>query len=136
MTIGHQTMFVHREVYARLGSYSLAYRLASDFDFLVRAVRAKEAFVHLHCFIVHFRDSGASARNLSLGLREVRTVLKEAYGAASPEHIKNLLATCGHLFMFRLRGLIRSILGEPALLRLRVIYGRALIWRGKRARKL
>lgn len=136
MTVGHQAMFVHREVYSRLGTYSLAYRLASDFEFLVRALRAGEAFVPINCFVVHFRDSGASSKNTTLGLMEIRTILGKSFGVASPQHIKNLLVTSWRLFVFWLKWIIRLVLGEKILLRLRAIYGRAFVTRGKRARGL
>lgn len=135
MTIGHQSMFVPRKLYQRLGTYDLDYRLAADFEFFVRAIRAKVVFVPLNCVVVHFRDSGASSKNIALGLREIRTIIKLNYGAASPQYVSNLLATCSHLFVLRVKGLIRFALGEQALMRLRAIYGRAIVMRGKKVKK-
>ncbi len=131
MTVGHQAMFVHHGVYSRLGNYALSYRWASDFDFLVRAVRAKVPFLPIGCFVVHFRDGGASTQNVEASLGEVRAVLGAAYGKASPMYVGNLLVTAFRHSVLRLKDVIRCTLGERMLLRLRAIYGRAVVARGK-----
>ena len=93
MNVCHQAMFVHREVYERLGGYDLRYRLAADFDFLVRALRGGIPFVRLGRFVVNFRDSGASAQALGEGNREISAILRSTYGAISTTYVKNRLLT-------------------------------------------
>jgi len=62
MTINHQTMFVHREIYTTLGLYdSKEYRYAADFDFLVRCFRNNVSFIRIEDCIVNYRNAGISS---------------------------------------------------------------------------
>lgn len=114
MTICHQAMFVHREVYQRLGGYDLRYRLAADYDFLLRACRAGVPFRHLERFVVDFRDGGASSRALLTGNREVSAILRSYYGPFSSPYLKNLLLTGYNLTAVAISRQIGRVLGERA----------------------
>lgn len=130
MTVCHQAMFVHRDVYRQIGSYDLRYRLAADFDFFVRAVREEIPFIRLGRFVVNFRDSGASARSLREGNREISAILRETYGTFSAIHIKNRLLTGYNLAAVAAGRLIGRLLGERALNLLRVPFYRLFTRRG------
>ena len=112
MTICHQAMFVHREVYDRLGYYDQAYRLAADFDFFVRAIRSGIPFIRLDRFVVNFRDDGASARSLLHGNREISAILRSNYGFWSSPYLKNLLLTGYNLTAVAVSRLIGRMLGS------------------------
>lgn len=112
MTICHQSMFVHREVYRQIGSYSQEYRLAADYDFLVRVYRAGIPFRYLERFIVNFRDEGASSRALLTSNLEVSTILRRNYGFISTPFMKNLLLSCYNLTAVVISRLIGGVLGE------------------------
>jgi len=114
MTICHQAMFVHREVYRQLGSYRLEFRLAADYDFLVRACLARVPFRYLERFVVDFRDDGASSRALLTSNREVSTILRRYYGPFSSPYLKNLLLTGYNLTAVAISRLIGRVLGERA----------------------
>lgn len=135
MTVCHQAMFVHREVYRRLGGYDLQYRLAADFDFFVRAVRGKIPFIRLERFVVNFRDSGESAQSLREGNREISAILRKTYGAISTIYVKNRLLTGYNLAAVAGGRLIGRLMGERTLNFLRIPFYRLFTPRGKEVKK-
>lgn len=114
MTVCHQAMFVHRDVYTHLGCYDTDLRLAADFDFLVRAIRNNVPLVPLHRFVVNFRDDGASAQALLTGNMEIAAVLRKYFGFWSTEHLKNLLLTACGLTAVATGRVIGRIFGDSA----------------------
>lgn len=112
MTICHQAMFVHREVYDRLGYYDQTYQLAADFDFFVRAVRCGIPFIRLDRFVVNFRDGGASAQALVHGNREISAILRREYGLWSGPYLMNLILTGYNLAAVAVSRLIGRLLGS------------------------
>lgn len=61
----HPTFFVKRELYARVGSFSLDYRIAADYEMLVRILyRARASYVHVPRPVVRMRTGGVSTRGL------------------------------------------------------------------------
>lgn len=122
MTVCHQAMFIHRTVYARLGRYDLAYRLAADFDFFVRAMRDGVSFIRLDRFVVNFRDEGASSQALLAGNMEVSAILRKNYGFWSSPHLKNLSLTCYNLTAVAISRLIGTVLGKRASQLARISY--------------
>lgn len=124
MTICHQAMFVHHDVYGRIGCYDSTYRLASDFDFFVRAIRAQIPFIHLNCFVVNFRDDGASSNNLLAGNREVNNILRRSYGFWSSHFLKNLILTSYNLTAVGISLIIGKLLGKRAKHLARTVYYR------------
>ena len=63
----HPTFFVKRELYDRVGRFSLDYRIAADYEMLVRILyRARATYVHLPRAVVRMRTGGVSTR----GFRE------------------------------------------------------------------
>jgi glycosyltransferase involved in cell wall biosynthesis len=114
MTVCHQAMFVHREVYERLGYYDQSYRLAADFDFFVRAIRSGIPFIRLDRFVVNFRDDGASAQALVLGNREISAILRSGYGLWSRPYLLNLLLTGYNLTAVAISRLIGRVMGSRA----------------------
>jgi len=112
MTVCHQAMFAHRDVYARLGRYDTSYRLAADFDFFVRALAGGIPFIPLNRFVVNFRDDGASSQSLLAGNIEISAVLRRQYGLWSSPYVKNLLLTSYNLAAVAVSRLIGRLLGD------------------------
>ncbi len=135
MNVCHQAMFVHREVYERLGGYALHYRLAADFDFLVRALQGGIPFVRLDRFVVNFRDSGASAQALVEGNREISAILRTTCGALSSVYLKNRLLTGYNLAAVAAGRFIGRLLGERTLNLCRILFYRLFTRRGEEVRK-
>jgi glycosyltransferase involved in cell wall biosynthesis len=60
MTMNHQSMFVHREVYNKIGLYDTQYKLSSDYDFFVRCSMGKIDFMKVDAAVVNCRNAGAT----------------------------------------------------------------------------
>lgn len=61
----HPTFFVRREWYERCGLFSLDYRIAADFEMLVRLLYVgKATYTHLPRAVVRMQIGGASTRGL------------------------------------------------------------------------
>lgn len=58
--ISHPTCFVSKAVYDKIGRFDLRYRLASDYDFMLRAYQNNVDFVPIYKLIADFRFGGAS----------------------------------------------------------------------------
>lgn len=62
----HPTFVARRTLYSRYGDYSLEYRIAADFEMMVRLLyRAQARYAHLPAVVVKMRTGGASTRGLS-----------------------------------------------------------------------
>jgi glycosyltransferase involved in cell wall biosynthesis len=79
MTVNHQSMFVHRKVYENIGLYNTEYRLASDYDFFLRAKLNNVPFVDLQCRVVNFRLHGCGSRYYLLSKREKNAINKKYF---------------------------------------------------------
>ncbi|HJU84226.1 MAG TPA: glycosyltransferase family 2 protein [Holophagaceae bacterium] len=81
----HPTFFVRREVYARHGLFDLEYRLASDFELMMRFMaKARIRTVHIPRVLVRMRLGGATNKSL-------RNILKgnlEGYRACRKNGLK------------------------------------------------
>jgi len=64
MAIPHPTAFIRRKVYEELGGYSLEYRIASDRDFMLRAINRKYRFYYLDETITCMSIHGSSNVNV------------------------------------------------------------------------
>jgi glycosyltransferase involved in cell wall biosynthesis len=61
----HPTMFIKREIFMKHGLYDIQYRIASDYDLIMRLMQINEIkFVYLNAVITKMRMGGASNRSL------------------------------------------------------------------------
>jgi glycosyltransferase involved in cell wall biosynthesis len=67
-TIGHPTMFLHKELYDKHGLFRLDKKIAMDYDLLVRI--ADEPFIFLDRPIVYFTPGGVSDRKVGAAVKE------------------------------------------------------------------
>lgn len=58
MIFGHQAMFFKKELFNILGNYNTNYRIASDYDWLLRAYHKKIKFQYLPESLCFFRNGG------------------------------------------------------------------------------
>lgn len=58
--ISHPTCFVSKAVYTKIGGFDLRYRLAADYEFMIRAYRNNINFIPIYKLIANFRLDGAS----------------------------------------------------------------------------
>lgn len=71
MTVGHPTVFVRRTLYERIGLFRTDFRLAMDYEWLLRASNAGAAFVGVPEILANMQDGGIGDRRWVASLREV-----------------------------------------------------------------
>jgi glycosyltransferase involved in cell wall biosynthesis len=92
MGIFHPSTFVKKSVYETIGIFNTKYKLAADYDFLLRAYMAKIKFVYLNEILTAFRVGGAS--NLScLSYKESVEILS-SHKSPFVEDMKKLYRKC------------------------------------------
>lgn len=79
MTLHHPATFVASEVYAVLGAYDTRYRIAADYDFLLRCVDAGVLFTRAPAVLTNFSLGGVSNRAVRAADRE-STRVRIAHG--------------------------------------------------------
>jgi glycosyltransferase involved in cell wall biosynthesis len=75
MCIGHPSCFITKHVYDSIGLYDSHYKIAADFDLLLRAYLKKIKYIHIDNSLVNMRIGGASDIDYILGLKEQRSIL-------------------------------------------------------------
>lgn len=76
--INHPTCFIPKTIYDRFGTFDTRYRVAADYDLLLRLFRHGVAFKHVEQILANFRHGGYSSQNKSA--REVlRIQLENGY---------------------------------------------------------
>ncbi|WP_097460159.1 glycosyltransferase family 2 protein [Mangrovitalea sediminis] len=89
----HPAVFVRKSAYARVGLYKLGYKIAADFDFLVRLLLVDGAQYHLaHKTWVRMRTGGAS----TAGWRSNQVITAEMKRSLSENgvHASSILLMC------------------------------------------
>lgn len=77
-TVAHPSMFIKMALYHKHGLYNLNYKIAMDFDFLVRI--RDEKFDFLPYPIVYFAPGGVSNNQLKMGQKEVKEISEKYLG--------------------------------------------------------
>lgn len=77
-TIAHPTMFIKKQVYDNHGLYNTGYKIAMDYDMLVRMRNEKSKFIP--AALVYFAPGGASNVQFHKGLKEVKHIHKTHIG--------------------------------------------------------
>ncbi|PWR04539.1 glycosyl transferase [Meridianimarinicoccus roseus] len=71
----HPTVFLRRSVYDRVGNFDLSYRLAADYEFLLRTFYTHEVTsVYVPEIWVRMRSGGATGGNMSSILKQNREI--------------------------------------------------------------
>jgi hypothetical protein len=77
-TVAHPTMFIKKLLYNKHGLYNTNYKIAMDYDFLIRI--RDEKFVFIPQPLVYFSPGGASNLQFKKGLAEVRKSYYNHFG--------------------------------------------------------
>ncbi|WP_030006928.1 hypothetical protein [Picosynechococcus sp. NKBG042902] len=77
MPYPHQTLIVRREIFDRIGTFSLEYKLAMDFDFACRLEKKLLRGLYYEKATVLMEGNGVSSQQEDKLLQECRTVLKK-----------------------------------------------------------
>ncbi|MCW5516904.1 glycosyltransferase family 2 protein [Muriicola sp. Z0-33] len=84
----HPTFFLKKEVYVKHGGFNLNYRIAADYDMMLRVLKdTSYRFVFLREVITKMRMGGASNRNL----KNIIVKSREDYKILKRNHIRNPL---------------------------------------------
>ncbi len=77
MVVCHQSILINRQI---VEEYNLKYRVASDFDWVLRALKKANSIVNSHLIISKFLDNGLSKQNIPAALRERFLIMSKNYG--------------------------------------------------------
>jgi glycosyltransferase involved in cell wall biosynthesis len=124
MAVSHQAMFIPREVYENVGLYDLRYRLASDYDFLLRMIRAGVDFQKLEFHGVTIRRGGQSTVNLKLSVRETGIIVKKNFGLISKAYLTFLFTNWIPSLLGRIQPFLYKYAGEEKTNALRRLWRR------------
>lgn len=106
MPVNHSTVFVKKSVYERYGMFDVSYKIAMDYDLILRLIGNECKFVYLERILAVMRSGGTGNRHVIAGLREVRDIAIKhghgkiiAYGAffykAAERVVGDFLKKCG-----------------------------------------
>lgn len=109
MSVAHPATFVRRGVYDRCGLFDESFRIAGDWDFLLRAYLAGEVFCTVEDVLVAYRNNGASANLSRRHVAEVGRIYRAYLGLA---------ASIERMAVMELRYLYRKAISLPGLARL------------------
>jgi glycosyltransferase involved in cell wall biosynthesis len=70
----HSSVFVARNAYEKWGKFSLEYRNAMDYEFILRLYVAGAKFVYIPKTLSFFSAGGVNQKNLTQTIREVRDI--------------------------------------------------------------
>lgn len=75
----HPTFFVPKIIYKKNGLYNIKFKIAADYDFMVRNYKANTNFIYINRCISNMRIEGISARNAILGYNETKNIAINAH---------------------------------------------------------
>jgi glycosyltransferase involved in cell wall biosynthesis len=100
----HPAMYLTRSAYDRVGRYRLDYRIAADYEFVVRAfAKYGLSYAHLSEIVVKMRLGGISTSGLAANL----TINRESVRACRENGIKTNMAMIMSKYPRKLIGLLR-----------------------------
>lgn len=80
----HPTLYLKKEVYDKYGLYNQDYRIAADYDFMIRIMKDKVKLSYIKDVLVHMRSGGKSTD----GLKGYKKSFKESIKVLKSNKIK------------------------------------------------
>jgi glycosyltransferase involved in cell wall biosynthesis len=77
MVVCHQSFIVKRELAPQ---YNLEYRLSSDYDWAIRALKGAVRIHNSHLILSRFLEGGLTENNIRAGLKERFAIMRHFYG--------------------------------------------------------
>jgi glycosyltransferase involved in cell wall biosynthesis len=78
--IGHQSSFIKRSLFSRIGLYNEEWKIVSDWEFFLLAIiNYRCTYKHYSYLLTHFNWGGISSTNAALSQEESNAVLKKQY---------------------------------------------------------
>ena len=84
MTVIHPAVFVRKKVYDEIGNFDESYRIAADYDFLLRCFTAGKTFTYLPQILTGYRAGGLSSGNCA-SILEAKTIKERHLNSSFPE---------------------------------------------------
>jgi hypothetical protein len=75
--IFHPTCFVARSLYSRIGVFDTKYKIAADYEFMMRAKRLGAKFIGIRKPLVFFSPGGYSNKRRFVSIRETLAIQNE-----------------------------------------------------------
>lgn len=88
---GHNAMFATRSAYARVGAYSLSYRICADAHWVHRAIKMGLSCAITPEIVVEFSTGGTSSVQKEDIMEETYQTISENFSAITLDHAKTLL---------------------------------------------
>jgi len=88
MEVPHPTVFVKKKIYEKYGTFSLKYKIAADYELLLRFFVKGVKFVYLDRILANFRLGGISYRQIGICMYETLDI-SIGYMAYIPPNEKN-----------------------------------------------
>ena len=130
MGFPHQAMFVRHAVHGAIGTYDTAYRIAADYDFLLRAMEGYIILLYVDKLLVCYRNTGLSGSNLYATLNEIRKINRKHFGLLSLAHVRFLLLFAKSCLLLALEKVVGLLCGLRVLACARKIYMKKIIIKG------
>lgn len=76
----HPTLYVKKEVYDNIGNFDLQFKIAADYDFMIRLMKSSKKLEYIPKTLVYMRAGGVSTNGLAgyiNNLKEAHRVLKK-----------------------------------------------------------
>lgn len=76
----HPTLYLKKEVYEKAGYFDLSYRIAADYDFMLRLLKANVKLYYIREYLVKMRSGGVSTAGINgyiNNLKEADSVLRK-----------------------------------------------------------
>lgn len=100
--VAHESAFVTTDIYKKVGNFNEKYKIAADYDLMLRIKKSDTAFFSIDSIISNFRFGGASSS---------RTVWLEIFKLKRNWKIVSLPVYLCYSFAIRMEILVRKILG-------------------------
>ena len=130
MGFPHQAMFVHRAVHDAIGTYDTGYRLAADYDFVLRALENSITLSYVDAFLVSYRNTGLSGSNLYATMNELRKINEKHFGLLSLSHVRFLLLFAKSCLLLALEKALCLLCGTRVLAWAKRIYMNNIVIKG------
>ena len=121
MSISHPATFISRNCYQKYGLYDCKYKLAADYDFILKLFLADARFHYINKILANFRAGGLSGTDSKLSMRENVTIRKNHLG--NIYSIKYaIMRTVRDYYFSRRKLIIQKCIGKRYYSRMKQIY--------------
>jgi glycosyltransferase involved in cell wall biosynthesis len=72
--IAHPSCFVSADTYRKLGNFDTSFKIAADYDFMLRALKAGAVFNNSGLLLAKYRPGGTSAKNRFRSIQEMISI--------------------------------------------------------------